>query len=428
MRKDLISVSYFLAFGGLGLVIASLGPIMLALSEQVEAELKELAFIFSSRATGYLAGSILGGLLVDRVPGHRLLFASLCVTAVATALIPLATSVGVLAVLTSMQGLAMGFLDTAGNVLFLWLHGNQNGPWLQAMHCCFAVGAVLSPLFARAAEDVTGSFHLAFWAFSAILLATGICFLFLPSPKPPQEPGPAGAAGFLSALRRLSSSNVSLLLVVASMLGVYVGSEVAFGGYVLTYSHLRLEFDEAQGQFLTAVYWGALAAGRFFAIFLSMRMTPKTVLWLDLIGCVLSSALILVWNASPVALWLGSAIFGFSMASIFPTVLSLAESFMPISGKVASVFIIGASMGELSLPALVGNVIESHGPQSFPWAIVVFSVISLGMLQAVLVAGQRVQRHKLHTAAAADPAPRFTTEEESDMSGMLVPAEGSDPA
>jgi FHS family Na+ dependent glucose MFS transporter 1 len=301
MRKGLISVSYFLAFGGLGLVIASLGPIMLALSEQVEAELNELAFIFSSRATGYLAGSILGGLLVDRVPGHRLLFASLCLTAVATALIPLATSVGVLAVLTSMQGLAMGFLDTAGNVLFLWLHGDQNGPWLQAMHCCFAVGAVLSPLFARAAEDVTGSFHLAFWAFSAILLATGICFLFLPSPKPPQEPGPAGAAGFLSALRRLSSSNVSLLLVVATMLGVYVGSEVAFGGYVLTYSHLRLEFDEAQGQFLTAVYWGALAGGRFFAIFLSMRMTPRTVLWLDLIGCVLSSALILVWNASPVA-------------------------------------------------------------------------------------------------------------------------------
>jgi FHS family Na+ dependent glucose MFS transporter 1 len=206
--------------------------------------------------------------------------------------------------------------------------------------------------------------------------------------------------------------------MVASLLGVYVGSEVAFGGYVLTYSHLRLGFEEAQGQFVTAVYWGALAGGRFFAIFLSMRVSPRNVLWFDLIGCVLSSMLILVWSSSPLALWLGSALFGFSMASIFPTVLSLAESFTPISGKVASVFIIGASTGELSLPALVGNLIESNGPETFPWAIVVFSVVSLGMLPAVLVVGHRLQRHQLHAKSTADLACEFTPEE-SDVSSML---------
>ena len=74
----------------------------------------------------------------------------------------------------------------------------------------------------------------------------------------------------------MSPATICLLFLVALLLGVYVGSEVSFGSYVLVYSHQRLDLDEvhtpinihsrstlsliiyrlqSSGQYLTAVYW-----------------------------------------------------------------------------------------------------------------------------------------------------------------------------
>ena len=106
MRRPLvvgISVAYFIAFFGVGLVIASLGPIMLALSLQTGAEVDDLSFLFTSRAVGYLSGSVIGGVLVDKVPGHRLMFAGLMANCVATGLFPLLKSIPLLAALSSVQ-------------------------------------------------------------------------------------------------------------------------------------------------------------------------------------------------------------------------------------------------------------------------------------------------------------------------------------
>jgi hypothetical protein len=158
---------------------------------------------------------------------------------------------------------------------------------MQAMHCCFGIGALVSPLFVRASQSMTSSFHGAFWAFSIILFASAVSFLFLPSPQPPQQPSQHDAlsnSGFISTLRRMPRSALGLLFLVALLLGVYVGNEVSFGAYVLMYSHQRLAFDEvlpgaispfpqchfvtfrlqSSGQYLTALYWSLPARRSMF--------------------------------------------------------------------------------------------------------------------------------------------------------------------
>jgi FHS family Na+ dependent glucose MFS transporter 1 len=107
-----ISIAYFVAFFGVGLVIASLGPIMIALSVQTSAAVDDLAFLFTSRAVGYLLGSVVSGALVDKLPGHRLMCAGLAANSVATGVFPFTGSIPLLAALSSVQGLAMGVLDT----------------------------------------------------------------------------------------------------------------------------------------------------------------------------------------------------------------------------------------------------------------------------------------------------------------------------
>lgn len=43
------------------------------------------------------------------------------------------------------QGFAMGFGDTGGNVGMIRLHKEHVGPYLQALHFSFGVGAFISP-------------------------------------------------------------------------------------------------------------------------------------------------------------------------------------------------------------------------------------------------------------------------------------------
>jgi MFS family permease len=69
---------------------------------------------------GYLLGSVVGGVLVDKVPGHRLLFAGLLANSVATGALPSLSSIPLLAAATSAQGLAMGFLDTGTTPSFFF--------------------------------------------------------------------------------------------------------------------------------------------------------------------------------------------------------------------------------------------------------------------------------------------------------------------
>ena len=58
--------------------------------------------------------------------------------------------------LTAVQGANMGVLDTIGNTLLIYAHGDKIGPWMQAMHFHFGLGALLSPLFVRGSMVIKG--------------------------------------------------------------------------------------------------------------------------------------------------------------------------------------------------------------------------------------------------------------------------------
>ena len=132
-RTYQLVATFAIVFGffSLGMIIASLGPSLLGLERQTGASAETLSLVFTSRSLGYLLGSVLGGVLLDRCPprGNRIISFSLFLTCGATALVPLAGTVVVLAALVSTQGFAMGMLDTIGNVLLLNLHGDHAAPW-----------------------------------------------------------------------------------------------------------------------------------------------------------------------------------------------------------------------------------------------------------------------------------------------------------
>jgi fucose permease len=129
--------------------------------------------------------------------------------------------------------------------------------------------------------------------------------------------------------------------------------------------------NEVAAAYLTANFWGALTLGRLLGIPIASRIRPRWILLGDLFGCLASVGILLLWSSSPTALWLGTAGLGLFMASVFPTAITLGERRVGITGQTTSWFLVGASLGAMTLPWLIGRLFESVGPGS---TIVVIAV------------------------------------------------------
>ena len=60
-----------------------------------------------------------------------------------------------------------------------------------------------------------------------------------------------------------------------------------------------------------------------------------------------------------------SGLFGAAMSNSFATGFLYAESFMPVNAKLASIFIIGGSIGWAGVPGIAGKILETD-PKYLP--------------------------------------------------------------
>jgi FHS family Na+ dependent glucose MFS transporter 1 len=375
-------MGYYAAFVALGLSVASLGPTLPGLAEHTQTHLNEISFLFMARSLGYLLGSFLGGRLYDRVSGHPVMATALVVMAAMITLAPLMSLLWLLTAVLLMLGVAEGALDLGGNTLLVWMHPDQVGPFMNGLHFCFGVGAFLSPILVAQAVLMSSDITWAYWVLALLMLPTAVWLLRLSSPtvQVASKDEPVGQANH----RSTGARKHLLVALIALFLLLYVGAESSFGGWVYTYAVALDLTGETVAAYLTSAFWGSLTLGRLLAIPIAARFRPRSILLGDLVGCLASVGVILLWPNSLTALWLGTLGLGLSMASLFPVSLSLAERYMTITGKITSWFLVGGGAGGMSLPWLIGQLFESVGPRVTMLAIMADLVVAAGVF-AVLV-------------------------------------------
>jgi FHS family Na+ dependent glucose MFS transporter 1 len=156
---------------------------------------------------------------------------------------------------------------------------------------------------------------------------------------------------------------------------LYVGSEVSFGGWVYNYAVAMKLMNATTAALATSWFWGSLTLGRLLSIPIASKFKLSSVVFVDVVGVLVSVALIMLFPNSEVIIWVGTFGTGFAMASIFPTMLSLAESRLHITGRVTSWFFVGASSGGMVLPWLIGQLFEPAGP----WVAMVSIFIAMAL-------------------------------------------------
>jgi MFS transporter, FHS family, Na+ dependent glucose transporter 1 len=371
------TIAYYLSFIILGASTAATGPSLPMLAEHTSSSLDRISLIFVFGSLGYLIGSYFGGRAYDRVPGHRLMAIALLAIGLASALIPIAPVLWMLLVAMFLSGLAGGIVDVGCNTLLLWTHGKSAGPFMNGLHFFFGVGSFIAPLLLARVLIQTGDIHWLFWTVAITCLPLAIWYWFLSEP--------------LTHTQAQERNNVPLpmlpVLLMVILFVLYVGLELGFANWIYTYA-LTLDLGTAvTSAYLTSGFWGAFTFGRLLGVWVSTRARSQAILFADLIGCAISTIIIMLWKDSSLALWIGSIGLGLSMASIFPTFLMLAGERMEVTGAMTGWFLVGSGGGSMLLPWLIGQIFVRTGPQAMTTVLLID--IAAIVLVLLLFASQR---------------------------------------
>lgn len=376
--KLITAIAYYLSFMLMGAVTAASGPSLPSLAENTASGLDRISLIFVFGSFGYLLGSYFGGRAYDRIPGHTLMAGILLLMGLASALIPVANSLPALLVFMFISGLATGVLDVGCNILLLWSHGDKAGPLLNGLHFFFGIGSFIAPLLLAKILQATGSIHWLYWTLTIACVPIAVWLWFLPEPSSTHMQSD-----------EIKNAPIPLIPVLFCLLLflLYVGLELGFANWVYTYALTLGLGTTITAAYLTSAFWGSFTLGRLLGIWVSTRARPLTILIIDLIGCAVSTIIIMAWKDSNIALWVGTIGLGISMASFFPTIIMFAGERMRITGTITGWFLVGSGTGSMLLPWLIGQIFARTGPATMTTVLLV-DIIAI-MLILFLFASQK---------------------------------------
>ncbi|KFO30514.1 Sodium-dependent glucose transporter 1A, partial [Fukomys damarensis] len=392
-----------------GMSVGILGPTFQDLAVNVNRNISSLSLIFVGRASGFFCGSMIGGILFEYMNHVFLLGVSMLATTVGAYLIPFCKTAVLLIAVMSIFSVAFGILDTGGNVLILALWGDKGAPHMQALHFSFALGAFLAPLLAKLALGTTVSAENhtepdlhppalnqspeagpdplfaapddlnLLWAYASVGAYTFVVsvFLFALFFKKPSKHGKSTASAQVS---RRAKYHKALLCLLFMFFFFYVGAEVTYGSYVFSFATTHVGMEESEAAGLNSIFWGTFAACRGLAIFFATCLQPGTMIVLSNIGSLVSSLFLVLFHKNPLCLWIATSVYGASMATTFPSGISWLEQYTSINGKSAAFFVIGACLGDMAIPAVIG-ILQGQYPDL---PVVLYTCLGSAIFTAVL--------------------------------------------
>lgn len=250
---------------------------------------------------------------------------------------------------------------------------------MNGLHFFWGVGAFLAPIIVATIIFLSSGIAWAYGLLAVAILPVVVWTLRLPSPSPPHK----------QAYGSMQSNNRILILLIAALWFLYIGTEVTFGGWIYSYVVTLGIGAETQAAYLTSAFWGALTFGRLLAVPVAARVPPGMILLTDFVVALVSSIGLALLGSQPVALWVGTVGLGLALAAVIPTTISFAESRMAVTGQVTSWLFVGGSAGGMTVPWPAGRFFNLAGPWFMMLVIVVDLSLALLLMSGLLVYSRR---------------------------------------
>ncbi|XP_042909181.1 sodium-dependent glucose transporter 1 isoform X2 [Parasteatoda tepidariorum] len=338
-----------------------------------------------------------------------ILFFGNVVTTITMFGVPWSRQIRTLTIWMVVNGLTLGVLDTGGNVCCLNLWGKDSGPFYQALHFTFGIGGLVSPLIAapflgdysdfeqfydngtletnetcyQNHTDFSNATSVAIprvtWAYMSIGVISffvTILFLAMCIIAPVDESGRKG--GESESGKKSWAFTALIVFLTCILILTSMGTEVGYAQMLTTYAVKGpLHLSTSTGSYMTSTYWAAFTASRLAAIFLTIKFSNFSLIVFDVVLTFIGGLVLLFLAASyDWALWVASILLGVGIASFFPASVSWIEQYINVTNKIASMFAVGASFGEMIIPYTISYFIDEK-PEVFIYVVIVSCVVAI---------------------------------------------------
>ena len=184
---------------------------------------------------------------------------------------------------------------------------------------------------------------------------------------------------------------------------LYVGLEAGFGSLIFTVAVTgQLGFSKSTAAVLQSVYWGTFSFTRMISVTCALFGVRASIMIAgNLFGSFVASLIMTFYVHNALAIWIGSAVLGMSYASIFPTAMTWMSENAKATGKATAVLITAGTVGDITLPAVMGVMVAQVSPDSLIYFTFVGVIVSAASA-AVMFLTACLQKRRMRTATQHD--------------------------
>ncbi|MFN2123739.1 MAG: MFS transporter, partial [Candidatus Promineifilaceae bacterium] len=223
--------------------------------------------------------------------------------------------------LAVFAGLGAGAIDAGLNTYVAAHFGEGVMQWL---HASWGVGITMGPIVMTLGLTAMNSWRFGYRVVAGFQIALALCFVLTLSMWS-QNDGPAksGAEKKLTDYKTPMTETLRRPQVWLSIVlfFLYVGAETSLGTWTYTLLTESRGVEETLAGFFAGSYWFTFTIGRVVAGLFARRIGVNNFVLGGLAGALLGAGL-LIWNPSELANVIAVAIIGFSIAPIFPAMMS----------------------------------------------------------------------------------------------------------
>jgi MFS transporter, FHS family, glucose/mannose:H+ symporter len=342
-----LTFAAYASFVPIGIVTVLLGPLLPALSARWSLNYSQAGTLFPAQFWASTVAVGASGILVSRFGFRFVIKSGLVLMGVSVALLLAGSRLqGIICIVG--YGSGIGLAVPAANLLVAEVNPELRSAALNTLNFCWSVGAVACPfLVAAAAKNHRVPLLLLFVAGFSLLVAIGIAVMLSSIVEPLSGASSTKKTQAIDWRQRV-------MLVMAALFFIYVGTENSFGGWVASYARSLGSMTPTMSVMSPSFFYGSLTLGRWVAPLLLRRIDEVRLAQTGVLAACAGMTGLLVSHSLPGVI-ISACVAGLGLSSVYPITISLlAREFGPAATPVGSFMFTIANLGGGCLPWLVG--------------------------------------------------------------------------
>ncbi|MDE2768938.1 MAG: MFS transporter [Chloroflexota bacterium] len=364
-----------------GLVLAIPGPSLEAVRADLNLSYVLVVLTLIVPATSYATGTIVGGLVADRLGRRFTLTTGVTLFAIGLLTSGFSPALEVLLLGACLNGFGFGLTEAPLMATISDVAGDATGRAMTISQMPFGLGALTAPPLVGALLQTPIGWRGGYLTAALLVMLTSIMLLSARIPAASELRAKGGA--LVSAVLR------PVPILLGCVVVGYFSMQLGLGGFLAAYLEADHGFSRPAAATLVAAFWFGISLGRIIGAWLALRVQPYN-LALGSLGLSLLFAAIVAGVSQPLAILAAAVLAGLAAGPVFTTVVGIGVRYRPSAAGMIAGFMLamgGAGFAGLSLAA--GAVADAQSVR----AAVALMPVTLGIAFLLLLLARR-----LHTA------------------------------